>query len=231
MKVFYVTIILVLSCLIARSQIFYPRIGLTAAVNTYNPSPYDIKPRIGFLIGVGYQVKLTNTVSARAELNYVRNAHEAKYSEDIYIPDGMDTYEVHEKASNRYNVSYLEVPVLLKIKLLHKDFFVTGGPSIALGLGGSHKYDFSRTSSYLDPIQEAGSGKIKFDGGTSSNKADIHYDSQWDLGFQVGIGALLFKKLQIECRQSFGTTNLYKNIDSKNRYLQISFSTPIPLGR
>ncbi|WP_276373510.1 porin family protein [Chryseolinea sp. H1M3-3] len=230
MKALCLTIILALSCLVTRSQILYPRIGATASVNTYNPTPYDIKPRVGFLIGVGYQLKLTNTVSARAELNYVRNAYEAKYAVDIYIPDGMDTYELHESASNRYNVSYLEVPVLLKIKLLHKDFFVTGGPSVALGLGGSHRYNFSRTSSYLDPIQEAGSGKIKFDGGLASNKGDIHYDSQWDVGFQAGIGALLFKKLQVECRQSFGTINLYKNIDSKNRYLQVSFSIPIPLG-
>ena len=98
-----------------------------------------------------------------------------------------------------------------------------------MGLGGKHKYELDRTSSYLDPFHEEGTGRIKFEDKPAANNKDVHFDNRWDLGIQMGVGILFFKKLQLEWRYEIGTVNLNKHVDSKNHCLQISLATPIGL--
>lgn len=231
MKNIYFILGLLLICLNSQAQELYPRIGLTASVNTNRPPYYDIHPRIGFTVGAGYNHPLTNVVSLQMELNYIQKAFKSDYEESTSVQYGEDVYEVHEIRTNRYAISYLEIPLLLKVRLLHDDVFVMGGPSLAMGLGGSHSYELHRTSSYLDPLHEEGTGKIKFGSGSPTNNKDVYFDNRWDVGVMVGFGALFFKKVQLECRYNLGTVNVNKHADSKNRCLQISIATPIQLKR
>ncbi len=227
----YLVVALFFLCLTLEAQTLYPRIGITASVNTYRPPDYDVKPKVGFTVGVGYNHALSETFSVQAELDYVQKSFESTFSKSATFQDGDDIYELQVKGSNQYAISYLELPLFLKARIVHHDFFVLGGFSIGMGLGGSHKYSRDQTSSYFGPIHEEGSGKIKFGDGPRMNNEDAYFDNRWDLGFHVGFGALILKKFQIECRFGTGTVNLNKDADSKNRCLQISFATPIQLKR
>lgn len=230
MRRFFLTIGTALFFIASYAQQLYPRIGVTATMNSYNLAGYDMTPRIGLTVGAGYSIPLTKSLTLQPELNFVQKSFKTEYTQDVLVPAGNEFFEFHEEVRQRYNFSYLELPVLLKIQLFHKDFFVAGGPSVAVGLGGSYQYELERTSAYLGLEHQKTRGKIRFNGNATDDD-DIQCDNQWDIGFQIGIGALFFKRLQIECRQSFGYVNIYDNVGSKHHYLQLSFSTPITLKR
>jgi hypothetical protein len=229
MKHLYLVLTLGLACFMTHAQTLYPRIGITASVNTYRPPNYDVKPKLGFLVGVGYNIELSDLISLQAELDYVQKSFESNYSNTTTIQYGEDLYALHEKGSAQYAISYLELPILIKARILHDDFFVLGGFSVGMGLGGSQQYTYDATSSYLDPLHNEGSGKIRFGSEPSTNTENIYFDNQWDIGFHVGLGALILKRIQIECRYSSGIINLRDNSDSKNRCFQISLATPLQL--
>jgi hypothetical protein len=213
------------------AQTLYPRIGITASVNTYQEANTDIEPRIGFTAGLGYNLPLSKLFSVQAELNYVQKSLEAGYDNTTMIQYGDDIYALHEKGTERYAFSYLELPVLVKVRILHDNIFALGGFSIGLGMGGSYKYTYESTSSYLDPVYEGGSGKIKFEDPPSTTDENVYFDNRWDAGFHAGLGVLIAKKIQVECRYTHGMVNLTKDIDSKNRCLQITLATPLHLKR
>lgn len=231
MKPFYSILILLIVVVGGQCQTLYPKIGVTASINTYQPQYYDAEPGLGFTAGLGYNYPLSKSASLQAEVNYIQKTFRTNYDENTSVQYGEDIYSVHEIRKDRYAVSYLALPVLLKVSIIHPDFFILGGPTLAMGLGGKHKYELHRTSSYLDPLNEEGTGKIKFDDKPAANNKDVHFDNRFDLGVQVGFGALFFKKIQLECRYEFGTVNVNDHIDSKNRCLQVSLSTPIRLKR
>ena len=231
MKYLYFVVALKLTCILSHAQTLYPRLGITASINTYGESNQDMEPRIGFTAGLGYNLTLSNTISLQAELNYVQKSFKSLSSSTTSIQYGDDIYVLQENISHQYTFSYLELPLLLKARLLHDNLFILGGLSVGMGLGGSHKYTYESTSSYLDPVYEEGSGKIKFGDTSSTTDEDVYFDNRWDVGLQVGLGAVVAKKIQIECRYNFGMINLNENTDSKSRCLQISFSTPIELKR
>ncbi|HYI78646.1 MAG TPA: outer membrane beta-barrel protein [Chryseolinea sp.] len=231
MKSLFFVVTLTLTCLVSHAQTLYPRLGITASINTYGEPSQEMEPRIGFTAGLGYNLSVSNSISLQAELNYIQKSFKSQSSSSTSIQYGDDIYVLQEKESDQYTFSYLELPLLLKARLLHDNVFVLGGLSIGMGLGGSHKYTYESTSSYLDPVYEEGSGKIKFGDSSSTNGEDVYFDNRWDVGLHVGIGALIAKKIQIECRYGFGTINLNDDTDSKSRCLQISFSTPIELKR
>ena len=231
MKHLYLVFALAFAYLITDAQTLYPRIGITASANTYRPANYDIKPKVGFMLGIGYNLTLSELISVQAELDYVQKSFESNYSNTTTIQYGEDLYALHETGSDQYAISYLELPILIKARILHDDFFVLGGFSIGMGLGGSLEYTYDATSSYLDPLHKEGSGKINFGSEPSTNTEDTYFDNQWDIGFHVGLGALILKRLQIECRFGLGLINLNDNSDSKNRCFQISLATPLQLKR
>lgn len=232
MKAFYILVVLLLVLTSGHSQTIYPRLGVTASANTYLDETRDVDPKIGFLLGIGYDVSLTKGVSLQLEIDYIQKAFQSRYAETTSLQVGEDIYSIKQKWKHQYFVSYLELPLLVKVKVLHNNLFILGGAVPGIGLGGSHKYNLHETSSYVGQSHESGKGKIKFDGKRPANNEDIHFDNQWDVGVVIGVGAVLFKKkLNIECRYERGLVNLYENQDSKNRSFQILFSTPIQLSQ
>ena len=232
MKVLYVLIVLQLVFISGYSQTIYPRLGVTVSTNTYHDETRDVDPKIGFLLGVGYDVSLTKAVSLQLEIDYIQKAFQSRHTESTSLQVGEDIYSIKQDWKHQYFMSYLGLPLLVKIKVLHDNIFISGGATPGIGLGGSHKYDLHETSSYVGESHESGKGKIKFSGKTPSKNEDVHFDNQWDLGVVIGVGASLFaNKLSIECRYERGMVNLYKNQDSKNRSFQVLLSAPIQLGK
>lgn len=229
MKALYASLVLLIAFTSGSGQTIYPKLGITGSVNTYNATNHEVDPKIGFLFGVAYDVTLSKAVSMQIEVDYVQKAFQSSHEETTLLQLGEDIYSIREEWKHQYFISYIELPLLLKVT--HDNFFILAGPGAGIGLGGSHKYDLQKTSSYVGVSHESGKGKIKFDGETPDEIEDIHFDNQWDVSLVVGAGVLLFKKkLRVECRYERGMVNLYKDIDSKNRSLQILFSTPIQIG-
>ncbi len=231
MKHLYLVFTLFFACLITDAQTLYPRIGITASVNTYRPPNYDMKPKSDSCWALAIISALSEIISVQAELDYVQKSFESNYSNTTTVQYGEDLYALHETGSDQYAISYLELPILIKARIFHDDFFVLGGFSIGMGLGGSLKYTYDATSSYLDPLHEEGSGKIKFGDEPSTNTEDIYFDNQWDIGFHVGFGALILKKLQIECRYGLGMINLNRRLRFKKPLFANFVSNTIQLKR
>jgi hypothetical protein len=229
MKALYAPFVLLIAFTSGSGQTIYPKLGITGSVNTYSARNDEVDQKISFLLGVAYDVTLLKTVSMQIEVDYVQKAFQSSHEETTSLQVGEDIYSIREEWKHQYFISYIELPLLLKVT--HDNFFILAGPAPGIGLGGSHKYDLHTTSSYVGASHESGKGKVKFNGETPAEIKDVHFDNRWDASLVVGAGAILFKKkLRVECRYELGMVNLYKDIDSKNRSLQILFSTPIKIG-
>jgi len=225
---FPILILFVLLLSSATAQTLLPRLGITGSTNSQYTYKTSVNPGVGFTVGLGYNQQLTEKFSLQLELNYIQKAFSTDYAQRFSQNVGTDTYFVDEKIKTYYRLPYLEVPLLLKVKF--NKFFLNAGPYAAYGLGGSYHYTLDRTSSYLDPVHESGSSDIKFGKSSAIGGNDVYLDNQWDLGFQAGLGILLFEKLLVECRYSRGS-NLRDSGDSRNQSIQLTFSTSVNLKK
>jgi hypothetical protein len=203
------------------AQTIIPRAGLTLSNSSFKPIDFaeknSQKPLIGFTVGAGYDLFINDRLSVQPEINFIQKGH---ISEDVAYPDG---YEYVLKSTFRYN--YLEVPIMAKFKFGGvSKFYVTAGPSIAMGLGG--KYKLSSTFGGL-PEQDIES-KIHFsDKPNDYDGYDVYADNRFDAGLQAGVGGLLFGKITLDLRYTYGFTDVYDNYSSKNRVLQFSVGVPL----
>ncbi|MBL7845620.1 MAG: PorT family protein [Cyclobacteriaceae bacterium] len=218
-----VSLMLILSSLFAQTII--PRAGITLSSSAYTPNSDFVEKTnqqhlTGFTVGVGYDLFINDRFSLQPEINFIQKGQKR---EDIAYPDN---YEYKMKSEYRYN--YLEVPVLVKVKFGGvTKFYLSAGPSIALGLGGNYK--FTSTFGGL-PLDEDVKSKIKFsDKPDDYDGDDIYVDNRLDAGVQVGAGALLFGKVTVDIRYGLGLTDIYKEYDSKNKVLQFSVGVPLNL--
>jgi len=222
-SVLSISLVLVMYSLFAQTII--PRAGVTLSSSSYKPyNDFAEKSNqqllTGFTVGVGYDVFINDRFSLQPEINFIQKGQKR---EDIAYPDN---YEYKMKSEYRYN--YLEVPVLVKVKFggLTK-FYVSAGPSVAVGLGGQYK--FSSTFSGM-PLDEDVTSKIKFaDKPADYDGDDIYVENRIDAGIQLGAGALILGKVSVDIRYGYGLTDLYKDYNSKNNVLQFSIGVPINL--
>jgi len=218
-------LIALLITLFAEAQTFLPRLGLNMTTNSMDTDFTKVKPRTGFSVGAGYTIELNTLLSIQPELYFIQKSFLTDYAGRFSQNIGTDTYFVDVKQKDTYRISYLEIPVLLKINPFRNQFFLTAGPHLAMGLGGKHIFEYHQTSSYQDPLNQSDKGKIKFGEGSSTSK-DVYIDHRIDVGFQAGIGTRLFDQLQVEWRYGRGS-NLLKDKDSKNNVFQLVVSIPV----
>jgi hypothetical protein len=198
------------------AQTIVPHIGFTLSGSSYKPvdfaEKHNQKPVVGFMIGVGYDRFINDRFSIQPEFNFVQKGH---ISEDVAYPDG---YEYILKSEYRYN--YLEIPVLAKMKFGGvTKFYITAGPSVGIGLGGKHKFN----STFGGLPAENFDSKIHFsEKPTDYNGNDVYVDKRFDVGVQVGVGALLFGKATLNLRYTQGLTDLHQDFKSKNSVVQLS---------
>ncbi len=203
------------------AQTIIPRVGLTVSGSSFEPvdfaEKHNQKLLVGFTVGAGYDVFINDRFSVQPEINFIQKGH---ISEDIAYPDG---YEYVLKSEFRYN--YLEVPVLAKVKFGGvSKFYVTAGPSIAMGLGGKYKL----SSSFGGLPEQDIESKIRFsDKPDDYDGYDVYADNRLDVGLQAGVGGLLFGKITLDLRYTHGFTDVYDNYTSKNRVLQFSVGVPL----
>src|SRR5688500_1084068 len=121
MKTSYLILTFSLLLFTVSAQTLLPRFGLTNTANTRQMSSGTMRSKTGITAGIGYLHKLSNNLSAQLELNYIRKAFEYKHSQEVSQIIGTDTYYYKEKGTDRYNIAYIEIPLLIRLKLFHEN--------------------------------------------------------------------------------------------------------------
>lgn len=190
-KIFILTTLLFLSASFIHAQRFGVRVGGSFAdmKSTVESEASEISPglTLGLLAEFGPEM-----VSLHAELNYAQKGTKFSSSADIA---GV----VVESVSN-LNFSYLEIPVLAKVKL-PSVLYAYAGPYFAFAINGKQDYELS-----LD-------GVVSSDLSSSTDIfGDDSYFKRSDFGLVAGIGA----QFEIgplaafaEGRATLGLSNLY----------------------
>lgn len=214
--------VLLLSPLFA--QTLLPRVGVTLSTSSYEPyadfaEKSEKELLTGFTVGVGYDFFISDRFSLQPEINFIQKGSKRN---DIAYPD---SYEY--KLSTEYKLNYLEIPVLVKAKFGGvTKFYVTAGPTIAVGLSGT----YSLKSTFAGLPEEPISSKVKFSKRPDNYDGyDQFADNRIEAGVQVGGGVLLFGKVNVEARYGHSFTGLFEDTDFKNRVIQFSASVPINL--
>lgn len=137
----------------------------------------------------------------------------------------------------KFNPLYVEVPVnaVVKFPLEAKsksNVFVHAGPYIAMGVGGSSKFE-----SKFGPLTSSTSNDIKFnnDDPTTSEQENASYDKlkRFDYGLNFG-GGIDFGKFLLKANYGLGlakinSTQSNNSADDKNKYRTVSISAGIRL--
>jgi hypothetical protein len=243
--------IILIGALIVVFQITYaqitwiPKAGLTSSkINTKIDEPDgstdysigDVRIKIGFTIGVGVNIPITKALSFQPELSFIQKGHSSSaHIASLTINDNV--FENYN-ADSKLTLNYLEMPVLAKYTVsLAKgaaQLFVVAGPSFALGVGGKIKQE---TSFYYQGMIRTTSeeGKVKFGSDERFPNDNYGVERRGDIGLQTGIGAILFKKITVDVRYTFGMTNLWDveeaDIRYTNRALQFTVGVPLTLKK
>jgi hypothetical protein len=102
---------------IVSSQVYLqPRIGF--GLSTISGGMYD--PSVGILVGSGFELQVSKLFSIQPELNFIKGG--ATYRDQFFGDD------------QKTSLTYLQIPVLAKVKLGSR-FFFNLGPYYGLGLG------------------------------------------------------------------------------------------------
>ncbi|MCD9014936.1 porin family protein [Parachryseolinea silvisoli] len=198
-------------------------------------SASDAQTKLGFTVGVGINIPITKALSFQPEVSFIQKGRSAVVHVDAVTVG--DIVIGHYDAESKLTLNYLEIPVLAKYTVsLAKgatQLFVVAGPSFALGVGGKLKQEttYSDRGVITTTSNEA---NVKFGSKTFSTD-EYGVERRGDIGLQTGLGALLFKKIMIDVRYTFGMTKLWDfediDISTKNRVLQFTVGVPFTLKK
>jgi hypothetical protein len=225
------TLFIIFSSIAASAQFFVPRLGVTFNHNTHSVTSandgrvYHAKAGVGFIGGIGYNAKLGERVSFQPEVYYILRNYRLKYVDSLNTSTGpTPAYKVNN-SSDTYRIGYIEIPLLFKFKFLKDRLFFTFGPFLSIGLGGGHDYTYIQTGLST----RSGTDRIIFGPAPTGNNTNRSFDRRDDIGFQPGLGVVILKKLQLECRWDYGTKNQLKSASSRNETLIFMASYPLNL--
>jgi hypothetical protein len=210
--------LLLISFNVLLAQSVIPKFGVTQTTVDFSDelsTGSDIKERYGMVIGFGVDIPLYKKLSVQPELLFQQKGWVQKFS----YPDSVGT--------NKFKINYLELPVLLKLKLGF--FYLNAGPYAAIAMGGKMKY--TRVVSgqkYID------SEKILLGRTNTSEPNTIYLDNAFDAGLKAGFGFKIFNRVYLDFRYSMSFVNIYNeqtglnNNKSKNKGFEITVGFPSP---
>lgn len=148
----------------------------------------------GFTLGAVVEIGITDNIFIQPEA--------------VFIQKGSEIPKIN--GNDKLNVNYLDIPLLLKIKLLNTDFFeinLLGGPSFGLALNGEETTAGGQT---ID---------INFGGENGLKRFDLGVNAGGGIGVNLGsIGVFG------DVRYLFGVSNISEdaNREIKNKGLNLS---------
>ncbi|MFI3306442.1 MAG: porin family protein [Rikenellaceae bacterium] len=184
--------------------------GVKVGLNLANLSGYETgddeknKSRLGFAVGVTGEYSLSDKMSVSAELLYSAQGDKITYEDS----GDIDGYSYSEEGKEKYNLSYLNIPILYGYKVMDK---LTVKAGIQLG--------------FLLSAKNVEKYECTFDGETE--KYDEEYDiksgcNSIDFAIPVGVAYDLTEKIAVDLRYNIGMSSIYDGYTSKNNVLQLS---------
>lgn len=193
------------------------RFGVKAGANfaslTGDAIADDVKMKAGAHVGGLVEFKFTDKISLQPELLYSMQG--AKTTDRF--DDGLGNIE---RTKSKVNLSYINVPVMLKIYPVN-GFFIQAGPQIGFLVGAKSKDE----TTFTDP------GNLTR---IESTEVDIKDDLKTvDVSFNAGLGYDFTENFFVDARYSFGLTNIYDapdflgafgitELDAKNSNITVS---------
>jgi hypothetical protein len=218
-------VVIMLLILKAQSQItITPKAGLVMSSMKFDDADIqeEIKAKPGFTIGVGISKSLSGEMlNIQAELNFIKKGLTASPDE------GLAGYDEEWLISP----SYLEVPVMLRYAFGGGPFFIEGGLSMGILLGGKATIEGDELygSGYAYETDDL---KITVDASDDElgDDDEFYFSSGTDLGVQLGFGAKL-GKVVLGVRYGVGLTKVINKDDfdfvGSNRAWQFTLGYPI----
>lgn len=164
-------------------------VGEGESKSDYEP---DFKSRVGFHLGVIVDLGLSEKFSIQPGLYYTTRGAKLEQSDD------------EEKYTEKYNLSYLQLPILASYKINLSDdikWHINAGPYVAYGLGGKVKWE----SSY-DGESEKGDYKA-FGVADEDSDEDKGGLKRFDAGLSFGTG-ISFNKVYFGLTYDLGLANI-----------------------
>ncbi|MDB5152894.1 MAG: PorT family protein [Mucilaginibacter sp.] len=227
MKITLLSLLLVTFVTSSFSQSF--KYGVTAGLNASTfPEPFTTKgkkisvrgekmsasPIVGFHLGIIAEVTIKQ-ISIEPGLFFTTKG-------GVNI-DSYSTPSIYYYNKERLTLNYIQMPIniLYHVPLVFGNFFMGGGPYIALGVLGEYKTDNATSSSDLvrkEGVVIFGSNSDKYDFGSSSNVKNPDY------GLNAEVGITLHNKLRFSVNYEYGLANLSNSIFTKSRNELLSLS-------
>lgn len=178
--------------------------GIKGGLNSSNFSGdtegMDFKPRVGFNIGAFAAIKLSEKITLQPEILFSTQGAKA---ENV----SADVNGVNYTADIKFNLSYINVPVMFKYYVADK-FNLEAGPQIGF-------LTSAETSTQLVGYSQ-----------TVDQDAKDYFESV-DFGFNLGAGYDFTKNVSAGIRYNIGLSNVLKtqpgdNSESQNSVLSLS---------
>ncbi|MFV7235983.1 MULTISPECIES: porin family protein [Flavobacterium] len=163
--------------------------GAKAGLNVANLTGYfpDSSPLIGFNAGIFTEIKITDKFAVQPELLFSTQGNKMK----IPVLDASSVFLY--SYDGKWNLSYLNLPVMAKYYILDK-LSIEAGPQIGLLLSAKAKYSSDRALPSLN---------------TSTSEYDIkNYLKSIDLGLNFGAVYDVSKNLSVNFRYNLGLANI-----------------------
>lgn len=211
----------------AHAQLLIPKAGFSLSKVEVEVSQ-GMKSKIGFTLGLAYNHQISDVLSIQPELNFIQKGFRQDYHES---DDGLTI-----DANGKFNINFIELPILAKASFGEGNvkFFLNAGPSVAFGLGGKFKTEY--TVSFLgDSDSDSVEGKIKFGDSDDSEDEVVYLDNRLEIGIQVGGGVMINEKVMIDLRYGHGLSSLTDDDSDiyegpskmKTRVFQLTVGYPI----
>jgi len=173
----------------------------------------DVEMKPGFHAGGLVEIKFTDKLSLQPEVLF--SLQGAKTSDRF--DDGLGNIE---RTESKVNLSYINVPVMLKFYPV-KGFFIQAGPQVGFLVSAKSKDE----TTFTDP------GNLVTN---ESTEVDIKDNLKTvDVAFNAGLGYDFTDNFFVDARYSFGLTNVYdapdflggfgiSELDAKNSNISVS---------
>ncbi len=185
----------------------------------------------GFHFGLRIEFPISEKIFFEPGFVISKQGSQFEFEETTTQPDqsGSGFDESHMSViKTTVNSTYLNVPLNVKVKFAVKNskIFVSAGPYLGLGMGGTMSTKTNTTITSTNPLSQSSEIKSETEDTSipwGSHDTDFLKKMDFGLGFGTGIEV---KKIQIGVGYNLGFANISTNTENipsiKNKVLQIS---------
>ncbi|KXK37987.1 MAG: PorT family protein [Saprospiraceae bacterium] len=184
------------------------QLGIKAGINlanlSYDPesSIYSTTVKPGISVGAFYNLRLSDRFALQPEVDYIQHGAKTEYTL------GNTT----SKSNSSYTINYLQIPVLLKMRLVNS-LYAQAGPYVGKGLGKAK-----------NELTDADGNKTVLE--SEFTEDGVNGPKEWDYGFQVGAGFSISSRARIDARYIHGLATVSESVGTKtfNRGYNLNLS-------